>query len=225
MLCYLNHRCVISLSGIDRSSFIQGLITQDIHLLKEIPLLYSWLLSAIGRYQFDLFIFEKENTLYIDTDRADDLIKKIKPYILKKDVHIVKTDFFVYAQWLSDRLSFENCYKDPRHLDAGHRIYSMSPLECDATIEDYDIFRAKFILPDGKKDLIIDKSLLMEWNMDSAVSFTKGCYMGQELTTRTKFQNLIKKKIDVCLKDAKHDHLDIVKEYGSYIWFWKTCQN
>ena len=206
MICPLNHRSVVALSGNDRLKFIQGIITQDVHILSnQNPLIYGLLLSTKGRILFDLFIFENENTLYIDTDRCDDLIGFLKIYKLRSDIEIRKTDMFVYGVIKQDNLfDYSFYYKDPRHLDMGFRLYSSSKIDINGKIDDYDDYRLSLAIPDGQKDLMINKSLPLEWRMDelSAISFTKGCYLGQELTARTKHTPIIRKHATACSLDA-----------------------
>ncbi|CAO5676441.1 MAG: tRNA-modifying protein YgfZ [Holosporales bacterium] len=221
MLCALDYRSVLKLSGDDRYTFIQGFLTQDIFILYNQTLLYSWILSPKGRYQFDVFIFEKDEALYIDTDQPDELLKKLTLHKLRSAVDIQKTSLFVYAGETNEELFFQAA--DPRSEKMPMRLYSSQMLTpCDA-LEVYDQQRANIPLPEGIKDLTQDKSLPLEWQMDlfHAVSFSKGCYIGQELTTRTKHLKMIKKHVAVT-QDASTIKADaIIKTYGSYLWYWK----
>jgi folate-binding protein YgfZ len=95
---------------------------------------------------------------------------------------------------------------DPRLKDAGAR--AVLPLEGAAkTLEDagfkatdtpeYDRLRLQLGLPDGSRDLVVEKSTLLESGFDelNGVDWDKGCYMGQELTARTKYRGLVKKRL------------------------------
>ena len=66
-----------------------------------------------------------------------------------------------------------------------------------APFEAYDVHRLKLGIPEGGIDLIPEKSILLESGLDelNAISWTKGCYIGQELTTRTKFLGLVRKRL------------------------------
>ena len=61
----------------------------------------------------------------------------------------------------------------------------------------WDEARIRLGLPDGSRDLMVDKSLLLENGFDelNGVDFQKGCYMGQELTARTKYRGLVRKRL------------------------------
>lgn len=66
-----------------------------------------------------------------------------------------------------------------------------------AELSDYDALRSRFGVPDGSRDLEVEKSTLLENGFDElhGVDWDKGCYMGQELTARTKYRALIKKRL------------------------------
>ena len=67
----------------------------------------------------------------------------------------------------------------------------------NATAEDYDLHRLQLGLPAGSRDLEAEKSTLVEAGFDElhGVSWSKGCYMGQELTARTKYRGLVKRRL------------------------------
>lgn len=221
-LCLLKHRSVLKLTGIDALKFIQGLITQDITLLDQQPFLYSLLLSPQGKFQYDLFIWQIDAALYIDTDRLDDLYTHLNRFKLRSNVVIEKTLINVYASF-SDTVPHTEgfLFKDPRQDDMGFRFYSDVTFNASMPLEHYDHHRISLTIPDGARDMTVDKSIPLEWNMDQlhAISWDKGCYIGQELTSRTKHLGLIKKRVQTLLtKDLPQDPLDKtirhIKSYG-----------
>jgi folate-binding protein YgfZ len=97
-------------------------------------------------------------------------------------------------------------YVDPRLAELGLRAALPGATVPDtlagagfaaATPEDYDRHRLLLGVPDGSRDLEVDKSLLLESNFEAlhGVDFAKGCYVGQELTARTKYRGLVKKRL------------------------------
>jgi len=86
---------------------------------------------------------------------------------------------------------------DPRLSEAGWRLIAAAPIPTNATPAAYDSHRLALGLPDGSRDMEADKSILLEAGFDelSGVSWTKGCYMGQELTARTKYRGLVKRRL------------------------------
>ena len=97
-------------------------------------------------------------------------------------------------------------YQDPRLADAGARIIAPAGQGADALADAgfkageaavYDYFRLGLALPDSDADLVVDKSLMLESNFEElhGVDFDKGCFVGQELTARTKYRALVRKRL------------------------------
>jgi len=222
MIVLLDHRRVIQLKGKDRFQFLQGLVTQDLLNFQEGEIRYSLLLSPQGRFQYDLFFMvphDDPHTLWIDTDQEEALIKRLSQFILRKEVMIEKTDYHVFAQTFGDAPKEGNLFKDPRHKQMGYRLYSKKMPDKTDPLEAYDRLRSAFAIPDGIRDMEGDRSLPLEWNMDHlhALSFTKGCFMGQELTARTKHRQLIKKRLQSFYKTLP-EGLEPLLVYHDYIW-------
>jgi folate-binding protein YgfZ len=105
----------------------------------------------------------------------------------------------VHAAWdgLPDLPGDAVAARDPRLPAAGWRVLAPAPLPATATAEAYDAHRLALGLPAGSADLEAEKSVLLEAGFDelNGVSWSKGCYMGQELTARTKYRGLIKRRL------------------------------
>lgn len=221
----LPDRGVIGVSGPDSRTFLQGLISNDITQVTPDRSIYSALLTPQGKYLFDFFISQSGDQLLIDCekDRLSDLSKRLRIYKLRADATItdLSDGFSVAALWgtdiakqaqLEDRagaardLNQGSISVDPRLNKAGLRlIVEKQMLESlvssfaaeTATPTDYDLHRLKLGLPASSRDLIVDKSILLESGIDdlNGINWDKGCYMGQELTARTKYRGLIKKRL------------------------------
>lgn len=200
---FLNNRQLIAITGEDRYDFLQGLITNDIYKLQEKPLIYSCFLTAQGKYLYDFFIFEQDETLFLDChqDQALDFSKKLKLYKLRSKVQLSFLDGSLDNQVLvlfnADK---KLGYPDPRSDAMGQRLY-FKKLEDTGAYEriDYDLQRFQNGVPEGGDDLLSGKTTMLEARMDElgAVDFKKGCYIGQELTARTHYRGLVKKKLFV----------------------------
>jgi folate-binding protein YgfZ len=196
---FLQQRSVIEISGSDRKEFIQGLITNDINKASEASLIYAVMLSAKGQFLYDFFIYEKEETLFLDcaNSRCDEIIRKLNFYKLRAAVTIKKNEEILIAQSLSD-LGF----KDPRNKNLGYRIYATkAELEKISnellSVENYHFLRIKNKIAEGEFDLTYEKSFILEFGFNelNAVDYNKGCYVGQELTARTHHLGEIRKKL------------------------------
>lgn len=213
MLTQLPHRGVLEIQGEDKAPFLQSLISNDINDVTPERAIYGILLTPQGRFLYDFFIMEKDGSYFLDVEarRLADFSKKLSLYKLRSRVVLIpRSDMHVYALWgqgVAQALELEEergnarsgFFMDPRLVELGARMIVETPpagLQM-APFEDYDVHRLKLGVPEGGTDLIPDKSILLECGLDelNAISWTKGCYIGQELTTRTKFLGLVRKRL------------------------------
>jgi tRNA-modifying protein YgfZ len=188
----LKNRAVFTVSGPESAAFLQGLITQDIYQLDQKPLIYSCLLTAQGKFLYDFFVRKTDHGFEIEcaADEAELFVKKLMLYRLRKKVEIStprQKDIFISLDYADET-------HDPRHPKLGSRHFITPENGQEVAFDIYDHIRISCALPDGRRDAWVDKSTLAELNIDDiAVSFTKGCYVGQELTARMKLRGLNKK--------------------------------
>ena len=220
--CLLPGRGVLRLSGADAHPFLQALITRDLDSLSPSRAAYGALLTPQGKYLFDFFLCLQGDDLLLETEaeRLETLAKRLNMYRLRADVTIETLAWEVHAAFGADAgtaldltgvgaaKSFDDgiAFLDPRLNAAGARIIAPSGKAGSllaaaglnlAEAEDYDYFRLGLALPDGGKDLVVDKSLMLESNFEAlhGVDFDKGCFVGQELTARTKYRALVRKRL------------------------------
>ncbi|MCX7338201.1 MAG: folate-binding protein [Alphaproteobacteria bacterium] len=196
----LSHRAVIQLSGSDKVAFLQGLVTNDVTKAGPECLVYAALLTPQGKFLHDLFIFERDGDWWIDCerDRASDLIKRLSLYRLRCDVQLfdASQDYAVYVGWGG----YSHGITDPRLPEMGTRIYlpahEIPPFPL-APLEAYDSHRLALGIPDGSRDIPIEKGIILECGFDElgAIDWDKGCYLGQELTARTRYRGLVRKRL------------------------------
>ena len=191
----LKNRGLIHIEGTDRHEFLQGLITNDINKLTPKTPLYACLLNAQGKFLHDFFLIEGNDFILLDCeggDRAKDLFKRLNMYRLRKDVQIsIEENNDVYAVFENDA-----SLPDPRHKDMGNRSFEKPDLE-ERPFEKWDKHRIELTIPDGSRDLIVEKSTMDEASMNqlNAIDYDKGCYIGQELTARMHYRGLGKRKL------------------------------
>ncbi len=196
--CKLDNRGVIRLGGKDRFDFFQGLITQDIFLLRSQPVLYTALLSPQGRYLFDFFILAQGDDFYIITTRAEDLLKRLKMYKLRRDVSLEIAPMYVYVGHEMQMEALQYTFTDPRIQHGLLWGISETLIETAPTEEmAYHAHRIHHGLPESDVDMLVDKTFPLEAGLHelNGISFTKGCYVGQELTTRTYHRGTIRKRL------------------------------
>ena len=198
-------RSLLRLSGEEALSFLHDILTASLADLPVGEMQQSCLLSPQGRILFDMFIYhsdEGEVLVEVDKDQADDLRKKLMLYRLRRPITITSEDEMAVVAWFDDTAPPKDVtvFKDKRHDNMGHR--ALMPLEAISALpfgdmDDYNWRRISLALPEGAQDLTPNRALMLEAGLDElrAVDFQKGCYIGQEVTARTRYRGLVKKRL------------------------------
>lgn len=198
-LLKLENRALIRLSGPDAVDLLQGLVTNDVTEATGTDAVYAALLTPQGKFMFDMIIVADGDGLLLDIEaaRKDDLLRRLMMYKLRADVAI--TEEAGLAVFVShDQPAIQGTgYKDPRHDNLGWRLIADALTNAPDTPEDYETRRLKAGVPDGSRDMKIEKDFWLETDAErlNGVSFTKGCFVGQELTARMKHRTTLKKRL------------------------------
>ena len=195
----LPSRAVVRLAGREWRSFLQGLVTQDVESLAAGRLTFAALLTPQGRVLFDLFIAGQGDEGLIDCAAAhrDALLERLMIYRLRAKVEVTGDDRGVCALW--DAVTPPPAWTaDPRVPGLGFRGYGAAP-PANATETDeaaYDTHRLALGVP-GQNDWGVDKTYPIEANFDllAGIDFKKGCFVGQETTSRMKRRGIIKNRM------------------------------
>jgi folate-binding protein YgfZ len=196
---HLSDRAVLSVAGQDARSFLNGLVTQDVQTLAPGTACYAGLLTPQGKALFDFFIAsESDDTLLMDVaaHRAPDLLKRLTMYKLRAAVTLTaRPDLAAMAGWGGTPMP-DGGWPDPRLVAMGWRCIGPIMPETTAAVADYHAHRISHGVPDTA-DIGIDQLLWLETNADllHGVSFTKGCYVGQENTARMHHRGKVRKRI------------------------------
>jgi folate-binding protein YgfZ len=198
-LATLPGRTVLAVTGADRVTFLNGLVSNDVSLAAPGHAVWAALLNPQGKWLADFFILADAERLLLDcaADRAALVAQRLSRFRLRADAQIEPTGLVVHAAWDGPPAQAGIQAPDPRLPGAGWRILSEVPLPATATEDDYDAHRLALGLPDGARDLEAEKTVLLEAGFDelNGISWTKGCYMGQELTARTRYRGLLKRRL------------------------------
>jgi folate-binding protein YgfZ len=198
----LPERGVVEVDGADRVTFLQGLVSNDVEQAAPGRAVWAALLTPQGKWLADFFILVEGDRLLLDCERgqAPMLAQRLSRYRLRARVGVrdASAEFAVFATWGNGPPTASGTVApDPRVAGAGWRVLAREPVATNADWADWDRFRLQLGLPDGTRDLEPEKSILLEAGFDElgGVSWTKGCYMGQELTARTRYRGLVKRRL------------------------------
>ena len=207
----LPHRALLTVSGEDRADFLQGLVSNDVTRASATSAIWSAFLTPQGRFLHEFFIAEKDGALLLEAEgaRRVDLVRRLSLYRLRSKVTVAPLDgWTVHAVWGAEAdwhaglpalgraaaagtaapFGAGLAFVDPRLAAAGF---------IPGTMGAWDAHRIRLGLPDGSRDLVPEKAILLENGFDElqGVDWKKGCYMGQELTARTKYRGLVRKRL------------------------------
>jgi tRNA-modifying protein YgfZ len=191
----LADRALIRMSGEGVRDFLQGLITNDV--FGPLPV-WAGLLTPQGKALFDFIVWEDGDDLLIDCekDQADALARRLSLYRLRRPITI-KLDEGLAVHWSRE---LDLGVPDPRHPDLGQRWIAPA----DGEAENWLGHRLSLGIVEGLAELGSDKSLWLECNAreQNGVSFTKGCYIGQENTARMHHRDKVGKMLAVEASDT-----------------------
>src|SRR5438874_4184880 len=220
----LDDRGILAVSGPDRRPFLQGLVSNDVDKVGPTAARYAALLTAQGKYLHDFMMVEAAESIWLDAEaaRLGDLKRRLSMYRLRAKVSLdERSGLAVAAIFGVDTTAILGLpsepgaarpfgsgvvFVDPRLAMLGAR--AILPREraravladtgiAETGFDSYDRLRLSLGIPDGSRDLVLEKSILLESGFDelNGVDWQKGCYIGQELTARTKYRGLIKRRL------------------------------
>lgn len=181
----LTDRAVIRLSGEDVRGFLQGLVTNDV--MGALPV-WAGLLTPQGKCLFDFVVWEDGDDLLLDceADAADDLIKRLAIYRLRRPITIQR-DPSLAVHWSTDGTN------DPRLPALGKRWVGLP----DEPATGWLRHRLSLGVTEGRAEL--GDLLWLECNAVElkGVSFSKGCFVGQENTARMNWRQKVNRRLFV----------------------------
>jgi folate-binding protein YgfZ len=206
---FLDDRGVVRVSGEDATSFLQGLLTNDVAGLGAHEARYAALLSPQGKMLFDFLVVRAPaaaDAFLLDCPAAlaGDLVKRLAVYKLREKVDIAdeSADHGVIAFWSDEP---ENApggafYADPRAGALGHRAIlprAKAVAVGEASVGEYESLRISLGVPKGGVDFAYGEAFPHDADMDvfHGLDFEKGCYVGQEVVSRMKHRGEARKRV------------------------------
>jgi folate-binding protein YgfZ len=202
---HLQSRSLIALGGPDWRSFLQGLITQDVETPDRETARFGALLTPQGRLLYDLFVVERgDGTAWLDVEaeHREALMHRLTMYRLRAKVEIAADETPVSILFAADGVPPKpddpRWVRDGRLAELGWRGYGaeIPAGAASATEAEREAQKLRLGLP-GPKDWGVDRTYPIEANFDllNGIDFRKGCFVGQETTSRMKRRGSIKNRM------------------------------
>lgn len=187
MLTHLAHRALLLVDGEEAEHFLEGLITSQ--LPDGGQAVGSALLTPQGKLLFSFLVSRTDTGFALEADRADldALAKRLTLYKLRAKVTIAPSDMAVFA-------GPDGTLCDTRHPDMPSRAYGAA--KADGSLADYQAHRASLGVLEGPDELIANQDFPHDVALDltGAVSFSKGCFVGQEVVSRVKHRGTARRR-------------------------------
>ncbi len=202
---FLPSRAVLKIAGADARSFLQNVVTQNVESLKEGEAAFSALLTPQGKILFDFILIAAGEGFLVDCagEAAETLAKRLSLYRLRAKVTIEPApDMAVGCVWDGAVAAPEGttAFADPRLAALGRRFIGSKEAALATGDEGsaplYDAHRLAVGVPEFGRDFASDEVFLLDVNYDAlkAVDYKKGCFVGQEVTSRMKRKGEIRKR-------------------------------
>lgn len=204
----LNDRTILKISGPDAKPFLQGLVTNDVGRLAPGHPVYAALLTAQGKIISDFILSTAGEAILMDcaASRAPDLAARLKKFRLRAKVQVEEAGASLTVLSAPEappaNLAVETVAVDPRLPELGWRWIVSAGTSLPPDIEhephaSYDRHRMECGVPDSDLDLKPETFFPLDCNFEElqGVDFNKGCYVGQELTSRMKHRATSRRRI------------------------------
>ena len=198
----------ISVVGDEACAFLQSIITANVETLPIGACRPTALLTPQGRVLIDMMVYRPASDRFLirsDAARRDDLFTRLRRYRLRRPIDLaIKPDIrlvlLLGKQDAETRVTpmIMSCH-DPRSPQLGSHCL-VEAIHLPAQMGEIDRWHANRIaagVPEGSIDLTPERALMLEAGLDrlGAVDFEKGCYVGQEVTARTHYRGLVKRRL------------------------------
>ncbi len=201
------HMKALSVTGQEAGDFLNDLLTAQIQRLDENTARMACLLSPQGRILFDMLIVRKSEDQFIcitEAQQLKPLLQRLMMYRLRRPIQLEEIQGVIIGHChnhaIHDLDAEILCRSDERHPALG--ILCLIPDELSEGVSlsddaDWEECRIKHGIPQTAQDLIPNRALMLEAGLEhlGAIDFKKGCYIGQEVTARTHYRGLVKRRI------------------------------
>jgi hypothetical protein len=195
----LDDRALVAVNGPDAEEWLQGLVTQTVTGLDVGQMRSAAFLTPQGRLLFDFIVQRREDGLWLDVDAGvrGDLVARLGMYKLRAQATVATIDGDVLAGWGGGPKP-DGAGVDPRQEALGWRLLGEAQAPAvNATVAQYTNHRRGLGVAETAADGLADRLYAIEANLDllNGIDFHKGCFIGQETTSRMKRRNGVRSRM------------------------------
>ena len=199
----MTFRTVIAIGGADRLDFLQSLVTNDMTLVTPEQPIYACLLTPQGKFLHDFIVIDDAPNsrflLLCERERRADLLRRLTIYRLRSKVTLedLTGQLHLFFLWGDT----DKGLADPRHDKLGRWLVTPQEnpeIKADkADWDEYNHHRILLGITEGSLDMEPERATLLDNNIDElhGISWTKGCYTGQEVTARMNYRGLVRRRL------------------------------
>ena len=238
----LEDRGFIQVIGLEAKDFLQNIVTNDIEKVTDISTIFSSILTPQGKYLFEFFVLKLKDSYLLECEKKSttEIIKLLNFYKLRSKVDFIDLSEKYVASVISlhkfmdwgltstkgKTISFQNAlvYTDPRNEKLGAKIISETEnihliiKKLNLKFVDKKKYYNKSFelgIPQINLNKLKDKIFGIENNLDelNGIDFKKGCYVGQENTSRIKLRDKLRRRILPVQKITGEIHENDVIKY------------
>ena len=199
----LPDRGVIAVTGADALPWLDNLVSADLNSLATKPLIFSGLLSPQGKVLFEFFVTKSADGLLLETEHTalEGLMKRIRLYKLRAKIDLTDvTEGWIVAWSTSETAGPANTQlaDDPR-VSRRQLFRALIATSVGASLSEgpYRAERVRLGIAEAPDDYALGDVFPHEANYDfsGGASFTKGCYVGQEVVSRMQNKTVVRKRV------------------------------
>ncbi|MDF1721490.1 MAG: hypothetical protein P1U65_12510 [Minwuia sp.] len=207
-------RGVLQIGGEAAEAFLQALVTNDVTDIPVGKAVYAALLTPQGKFLHDFFVTPAADGMSLllegEAPRLGDLKRRLTMYKLRSKVSIDDASANWHVLASAGTIAAADgalVFDDPRHPAMGQRALWPVDLPLPDVSDDTASYHARRValgVPDGSRDIEVEKNFMLESRFDqvNGIDFRKGCYVGQEITARSKYRGNVRKMLLPCRVDG-----------------------
>ena len=176
--------------------YLQGILSNDVNSLMNCSAAYGLLLTPQGKIISDVFLYKQKGSILLDvmSSNYDSIFTKMQMYAVGRQVELTNSPLLVNVSTKSDD---DDAYQDLRVSSFGRSLTTTKHKD-EAIYSQYRSHLIRNLIPEFDDATLSEKFFPLDFAMDqiaNSVNYEKGCYVGQEVTARSKYRGVKRKQL------------------------------